>query len=384
MKQNKLMLMLLMTGILALMIPTSAPFAMAKGTTTCDDVFDPIAAGSTIVGNVEIPTGADCTLDNVIVLGNVKGEKAPKSVKITNSEINGNVKLKGATGTIIITLNRIDDDKIVDSIKISESNISEFVGITKISIMLEKNLIIHGNIHLTKNKAEGSITAKNNRLEDGNIKLVVNGPMFSIQVNNNKLEDGNVQVFENIATWFRVNENDFDTDGGDDPGNLQVEDNIATGATNFGTGIEVNGNGSTNPAKIQVKNNMVMREDADMQVNNNEADGNIRVESNTVGRNFQVNGNIFFPGVENDCGVLTVNENETAEDKGGDIEVIGNGVSNNDTCNPKNIQVEKNTADKDIVVNDNEAVEKIKVKKNTARTGALSCTSNDPTAVPCN
>jgi len=174
---------------------------------------------------------------------------------------------------------------------------------------------------------EGKINIKNNRLEVGNIKLNSNGDSDSpdpklgtITVQNNKIREGNVQLINNIATWFRVSLNDF-TDRAGVAGNVVVQENIATDVTQFGTGIEVNGNGGSDPLNLEVKKNTVMRDDADMQVNNNEADGNIKVESNTVGGNIQVNGN--------------------------------------------------------------EAIGKITVKKNTAETGTLSCTGNVPTAKHC-
>lgn len=322
MKQNKLMLILLMTGVLALMIPTSAPFAMADEKTTCNGTL-----ADTTVGDVEIPTGADCTLTNVIVLGNVEGKEAPNSLTITFSEIHGKVQLKGATGSILITDNRIADDHIVDRIKISDSNIAVPEDDSKVSIIIERNWILEGNITLEKNKVEGKINIKNNRLEVGNIKLNENDckdapdpTTGTITVQNNKVREGNVQLIKNTATWFRVSLNDF-TDRAGVAGNVVVQENIATDVTRFGTGIEVNGNGGSDPLNIEVKKNTVMRDDADMQVNNNEADGNIKVESNTVGGNIQVNGN--------------------------------------------------------------EAIGKITVKKNSAETGTLSCTGNVPTAKQC-
>jgi len=109
MKQNKLMIILLMTAILAMMIPTSAPFATANAEFNCASFPGGIINGVVVAGDLIIDSGDSCLINNSTIEGEVKADdiqndEGPVSVTITGSTIEGNVQIKGATGDITIQL----------------------------------------------------------------------------------------------------------------------------------------------------------------------------------------------------------------------------------------------------------------------------------------
>lgn len=62
-------------------------------------VCDGVVNGGTY-HSVTVPEGASCVLKGVTVKHNVKALHAPRNVKVLDSNVGGNVHVKGATGTV--------------------------------------------------------------------------------------------------------------------------------------------------------------------------------------------------------------------------------------------------------------------------------------------
>ena len=253
--------MLLMTGILAMMILTSAPFAMAGGEFICDDkIINGTGLSGYEGGDVVIPSEKSCIIKDVTITGEVKGDdiqndKGPTFVTITNSTIEGDVQIKGANGTINISHNTMT---IFKNIQISESALKTGEPIP--NIIVENNTLIHGNIQIEKNMVIGDINVTDNTLDHGNIQLKenvdpdsVDAVTSNINVNDNKLGHGNIQVEkENVSGDIIINGYTMLTEG-----DVQIVENKA----------------------------------ADMTVNGNTLSGELKVEKNTTSSSITVAGN---------------------------------------------------------------------------------------------
>ena len=255
MTQNKLTLMLLMTGILAMMIPTSAPFAMANGGFICDDSMGGMAAY--VSGDVFVPAGKLCFITGTTVTGSVTvegqvfitgtatvtesvtGEGASfiiirdstigkdvegkevdsvvtTVISITNSRIGNDVKNKGG-GTITISTGSHIGENVqseeAGAVRIFDSHIGGSIQISKSTgaIDIQRNNIgtIFGNVQIIEHD-RGFIRIISNIMPDGNIQIEKSKRLTSIFVDNNDIEHGNIQLVEDQANRIIVNFNELD------------------------------------------------------------------------------------------------------------------------------------------------------------------------------
>ena len=292
MKQNNFTLMLLMTGILAMMILTSAPFAMANEEFICDDkIINGTGLSGYASGDVVIPSEKSCIIMDVTITGEVKGDdiqddKGPTFVTITNSTIEGDVQIKGANGTINISNNTMT---IFKNIQISESALKTGEAIP--NIIVENNTLIHGNIQIEKNLVSGDINVTDNTLDHGNIQLKENvNPdnevdrlTENINVNFNELGHGNIQLEkERVNGDINVKNNTMLTEG-----DVQLKTNDAGG--------DINVNGNLLPkGDIEVAEH---KADGDITVNENSLTGELKIEKNTYS-SLTVEGNSDFEKIE--------------------------------------------------------------------------------------
>jgi len=286
--KNKLTLMLLMTGILAMMIPASAPFAMANGGYICDDLalLNPGMTGYSGSGDVIIPSTKSCTIIGEDVFGEVKADDiqngfGPVSVIIEDSKIRGNVQIKGATGTIRII--EVDmDSKIRANLQISESNVDD--------ITVENTFFKHGNIQIEKNIVSGDIKVNDNYLKHGNIQLKENVDNDGVA----PIVTENIEVKRNTLVH----------------GNIQLEKEIVKG-------------------DIKVNGNMLLSE-GDVQLKTNQADGVVEVNSNTLAKGSIEVAEIVDPVDPADSLNITVMGNELTKElkveknRSVDLTVTGN------------------------------------------------------------
>ncbi len=197
------------TSILALtagsLIATALPADAADR--TCRGTI----ANTTISGNVEVPSGASCTLDNVAVRGDFKLGTG-SSVRIYGKGVFGNVQGESAPGNIVIHNTRIYGDvqtKGARSVKITRARVNGNVQAERDRLQLYvANSAIGGDVQ-TKYmplRIESTSVGGNIQHEEGRNSFIARNRVT-----------GDVQVFKNRLTQ-RVS---FNTIGG----NLQCKEN---------------------------------------------------------------------------------------------------------------------------------------------------------------
>jgi hypothetical protein len=138
--------------------------------TSCDDAVTPIAAGSTVSGNVTVPTGKTCDLSSVTVTGGITvqadailrvlgsgnhvgsnvSSNSANEIRLTNATVGGNVTLTG-THT---QLSFVCGSQISGGLTVTQSTVSFTIG---------------GHTGITcslGNSVGGSITFNNNSTAD--------------------------------------------------------------------------------------------------------------------------------------------------------------------------------------------------------------------------
>jgi len=137
--------------------------------TTCDDAATPIAAGSTVSGNVVVPAGKTCDLTNVTVTGGITvqaggilrvlgsgnrvggniNSNSANEIRLDNATVGGNVTLTG-TNT---QLSFVCGSQISGGLTVTQSTVSFTIG-------------GHGGVCTAGNTVGGSITFNNNTTAD--------------------------------------------------------------------------------------------------------------------------------------------------------------------------------------------------------------------------
>jgi len=254
-----------------------------------------------------------------------------------------------------------DSCDVLDDVVINGSFLADGADVITIAVGPGgERITIGGDIIIKGSTGDTSIQ----RVDVGGDVKIENQEGGLIRANMLLMGGSNIDVKNNVAVFITVQNDRFSSGG-----NILVEDNTSTshstaGGFDFGMRVRNNGDGgSLNPDNITVKNNrMTLEAGTDLLVTGNKADGNIEVEKNMATRDIVVGNNEFFADEGDNGGNLTVKENEADND----ILVEDNGGSN-----PTDIQVEKNTANKDGVdggvvdVTGNTANEKIQCKDNT-------------------
>lgn len=172
---------------------------------------DTVCADATITGphdNVVVPAGTFCELDGAQVTGNVKCDGCDYVRSVNGTTIGGNLEIKRATGTSII-----DETTIGGNL--------DYVGSTVLDL---ENSSVGGSVKLEKNS--GELEIEENTIA-GNLDVRKNsfGAFDEIQILETEVL-GDVKVEKNRES---VPGRFIEIDESTVHGNLQVENNLATG-----------------------------------------------------------------------------------------------------------------------------------------------------------
>jgi hypothetical protein len=146
--------------------------------------------------NVEVPPGATCSLNNVIILGSVKALENAR-LYMFNDQVRGNVDGDKAASVFVAS------SRVGGSIQIKEgTSPNEYGAAVYAGTVLEQ-----GNIQVEKMRT-GAVYIVGVRLEKGNIKVEENTTTFDFRVESN-LVPRNIQVFKNTGpnakfVWLNI------------------------------------------------------------------------------------------------------------------------------------------------------------------------------------
>lgn len=204
----------ILSALAAGSLAVTSLIALAPDASAADRTCRGTISNVTIRGNVNVPTGATCTLTNVIVMGDVKlargssltatdgrvtgniqGESAPKTIRVTRTIVNGNVQTKNATGQVYLNAARVKGDVQAERNLVEQRLYQARVGgdvQTKYMASRIDNSIIGGNIQheegknsrFARNTVSGDVQVFKNRGEQrisfnkirGNLQCKENSP----------------------------------------------------------------------------------------------------------------------------------------------------------------------------------------------------------------
>ena len=219
--------------------------ANADDITVCSDE---VISGGTL-DDVIVEKGTSCTLMNVVIDGNLKA-KGAKDIMIMEVKVEGNVEIKKSAGSVEIRGAQIDGNlRIVGAtsalIEVADAQIDGNVAVKRNTVTgifpPPAGEPLQGVIFIRRNGIDGNLTVSNNEAPG----LVQVG---SCQSGGNAV-DGNVTVIGNsggIAVAVNCSEVD---------GNIALRNNTVVGGTIFAGDEDVQVNGDTVGGNVIVKGN---------------------------------------------------------------------------------------------------------------------------------
>ncbi len=162
------------------------------GKTTVEEVVVPDGAtchlmGTTVEKNLVVGTGSTLVTHDAELLGAVQATKEPHSVRIINTDVDGNIHVRGATGTIVIG----DSTCRIDPAAGNNIHLKDNLGPIAICMMT-----IEGNLHVI-------------------------GSSERVRILRNVVGN-NLHARENTGKWLRLRENKVGTNG---IGNMDIDEN---------------------------------------------------------------------------------------------------------------------------------------------------------------